>query len=98
MAEAFGLGSEDNLSACRGRHPHLGTFEPCGLPVKTLVLGATNTWFPMRLRALTLPRDESPVAHLVADLWKQLERSGGLAMHIGGEFPGLELELWGIRG
>lgn len=32
------------------------------------------------------------------DLWKQLERSGGLAMHIGGEFPGLELELWGIRG
>jgi type VI secretion system protein ImpJ len=32
------------------------------------------------------------------DLWKQLERSGGLAMHIGGEFPGLELELWAIRG
>ena len=32
------------------------------------------------------------------DLWKQLERSGGLAMHIGGEFPGLELEFWAIRG
>ncbi|MGZ8155391.1 MAG: type VI secretion system baseplate subunit TssK [Burkholderiales bacterium] len=32
------------------------------------------------------------------DLWKQLERSGGLAMHIGGEFPGLQLELWAIRG
>ena len=31
------------------------------------------------------------------DLWKQLERSGGLAMHIGGEFPGLELECWAIR-
>jgi type VI secretion system protein ImpJ len=31
------------------------------------------------------------------DLWKQLERSGGLAMHIGGEFPGLELEFWAIR-
>ncbi len=31
------------------------------------------------------------------DLWKQLERSGGLAMHIAGEFPGLELELWAIR-
>lgn len=29
--------------------------------------------------------------------WKQLERSGGLAMHIGGEFPGLELEFWAIR-
>jgi type VI secretion system protein ImpJ len=31
------------------------------------------------------------------DLWKQLERSGGLALHIGGDFPGLELELWAIR-
>jgi type VI secretion system protein ImpJ len=31
-------------------------------------------------------------------LWKQLERSGGLAMHIAGEFPGLEIEFWAIRG
>ncbi len=31
------------------------------------------------------------------EIWKQLERSGGLAMHIAGEFPGLELELWAIR-
>jgi type VI secretion system protein ImpJ len=30
-------------------------------------------------------------------MWKQLETSGGLAMHIAGEFPGLELELWAIR-
>jgi type VI secretion system protein ImpJ len=32
------------------------------------------------------------------ELWKQLEASGGLAMHIAGEFPGLELEFWAIRG
>ena len=32
------------------------------------------------------------------DLWKQLETSGGLAMHIAGDFPGLELEFWAIRG
>lgn len=32
------------------------------------------------------------------ELWKQLERSGGLAMHIAGEFPGLEIEFWAIRG
>ncbi len=31
------------------------------------------------------------------DLWKQLQQSGGLAMHIGGDFPGLELEFWAIR-
>lgn len=31
-------------------------------------------------------------------MWKQLESSGGLAMHIAGDFPGLELEFWAIRG
>jgi type VI secretion system protein ImpJ len=32
------------------------------------------------------------------DLWKQTEQSGTLAMHIAGEFPGLELEFWAVRG
>jgi type VI secretion system protein ImpJ len=31
------------------------------------------------------------------ELWKQLERSCNLALHVPGEFPGLELELWAIR-
>ena len=31
------------------------------------------------------------------ELWKQIERSGSLALHVAGEFPGLELELWAIR-
>jgi len=31
------------------------------------------------------------------DLWKQLAQSGGFAFHIGGEFPGLELEFWVIK-
>ena len=33
-----------------------------------------------------------------SDLWKQLESSGGLAMHVAGDFPGLSLEFWAIRG
>ncbi len=32
------------------------------------------------------------------EMWKQLESSGGLAMHIAGDFPGLELEFWAVRG
>ena len=32
-----------------------------------------------------------------SDLWRQLEQSGGVAMHIAGEFPGLELAFWAIR-
>ncbi len=31
------------------------------------------------------------------ELWKQLEKTGNLAMHIAGDFPSLELELWAIR-
>ena len=31
------------------------------------------------------------------DLWKQIEKSGSLVLHVGGDFPGLELELWAIR-
>jgi len=31
------------------------------------------------------------------ELWKQLERAGSLALHVAGDFPGLELELWAIR-
>lgn len=32
-----------------------------------------------------------------SDLWEQLSRSGGFSMHVGGEFPDLELEFWAIR-
>jgi type VI secretion system protein ImpJ len=32
------------------------------------------------------------------ELWRQLEKSGGLALHTAGDFPGLELECWAIRG
>lgn len=31
------------------------------------------------------------------ELWKQLETSGSLALHVAGDFPALELELWAIR-
>jgi type VI secretion system protein ImpJ len=33
-----------------------------------------------------------------SDMWKQLETSGGMAMHVAGDFPGLEIEFWAIRG
>jgi type VI secretion system protein ImpJ len=31
-------------------------------------------------------------------LWQELEKSGTIAMHFSGEYPGLELEFWAIRG
>lgn len=29
--------------------------------------------------------------------WKELQTSGGFALHVGGDFPGLEIEFWAIR-
>lgn len=32
-----------------------------------------------------------------SDFWRQLAGGGGFGLHIGGEFPGLQIELWAIR-
>jgi type VI secretion system protein ImpJ len=32
------------------------------------------------------------------EFWKQLEQNGSLALHLAGEFPGLTMEFWAIRG
>jgi type VI secretion system protein ImpJ len=32
------------------------------------------------------------------ELWSQLTTSGGMALHVAGEFPGMALEFWAIRG
>jgi type VI secretion system protein ImpJ len=32
------------------------------------------------------------------ELWGQLKSSGGIAMHLAGDFPGLAMEFWAIRG
>ena len=31
------------------------------------------------------------------DLWQAMQSSGGIAIHIGADFPGLTMELWAIR-
>jgi Domain of unknown function (DUF1998) len=72
MAQALGQSAWQNLPGCRGRHPHLGTFTECGLPVRTLGLGATNSWFAMQLRAFTLPQADDEIAQKVAENWGML--------------------------
>lgn len=73
MSQAFGQEAATSLPVCRGRHPHLDSFEACGRPTRTLVLGATNSWFPMQLRAFTLPRDHDPLNHSIVEFWPQLQ-------------------------
>lgn len=32
-----------------------------------------------------------------SEFWRELQQSGGFAIHVGGEFPNLEVEFWAIR-
>ena len=31
------------------------------------------------------------------ELWGEMEKSGAFALHLAGEFPGLDMEFWAIR-
>ncbi|MEU8799529.1 DUF1998 domain-containing protein [Spirillospora sp. NPDC048819] len=58
IRDAQGKRGEENLPHCRGRHPHLATFDPqgCDKRPKLLVVGASNQWFAKGLAALAVPQ------------------------------------------
>jgi hypothetical protein len=57
---------------CRGRHPHLGTSESCSQPPSTLLLGASNTWFPVQSSALAIPSQAGELAQQIDEDWALL--------------------------
>lgn len=71
MAQAFGKAGKENLPACRGRHPHLDMFEAkCGEEARAVLLGSTNSWFPITLSALAIPQTKDPISQLILDGWE----------------------------
>ncbi|MBV7243154.1 DUF1998 domain-containing protein [Streptomyces sp. MW-W600-10] len=75
IRDAMGERGRRNLPACRGRHPHLGTFERdgCREEATLMVAGASNQWFPITLSTLALPPgDTERVAELVEERWPEL--------------------------
>lgn len=80
MADAIGHAGERNLPACRGHHPHLGSFAPggCPEPTRTMVLGATNSWFASQLKLFSIPRAEEPLIQAVREHWSLLAPLAGV--------------------
>jgi hypothetical protein len=75
LGDAFGQKAENSLPRrCRGRHPHLGTVGGCEEQVKTILLGASNSWFPVSLSALSIPTREGEVDQKIAARWAVLEK------------------------
>jgi hypothetical protein len=77
IREAMGERGRRHLPRCRGRHPHLGTYEPngCDLDSVLMVAGASNQWFPLTLSALALPKGQGgDIDKLLDDHWPELEK------------------------
>lgn len=73
MADAFDR--EKFSIACPAHHPHLRLIEKdgCIQEAKTILLGASNSWFPMVLSALSIPSAEGKLGLLVEENWKDLK-------------------------
>ena len=69
---AFGKDAKHNLPGCRGRHPQLDKFEKCNEQPRTILLGASNGWFPIYLSALAIPTQKSLEEEIVEKYWDSL--------------------------
>jgi hypothetical protein len=107
LAQAFGARAAGFLPGCRGRHPHLDTFdEGCDQTPRAVLLGATNSWFPVNMSALAIPIASSPREHLLEEGWdtfqdtESLDELRGLLKGLkrSGSLPGIEKfepeEIW----
>lgn len=84
MGDAF---DTDEFIACRGHHPHLRMNDPkgCDQPAKTILLGASNSWFPMVMSAITIPRATDRLSQLIDKHWVKLK-----------DIPSLEVAKWAL--
>lgn len=99
MAHAFGKAGKENLPSCRGRHPHLDIFdEECDEEARAVLLGSTNSWFPITLSALAIPQAKDPLDQLIQDGWAVFQGITAEAMvpivvqtlKVTGGLPGIE--------
>jgi hypothetical protein len=68
MVDAFGDRGKEALPKCRGRHPHIGRVDPqCPERLRPVLLGASNSWFPVTLTTLAIPTKGDRIEQLVAD-------------------------------
>jgi hypothetical protein len=74
MADAF---DRDNFAIqCSGHHPHLRRTDKngCQETARTILLGASNSWFPIVMSALSLPpTTQDKLGLLIAEHWAALK-------------------------
>ncbi|GHV83688.1 hypothetical protein AGMMS50212_10280 [Spirochaetia bacterium] len=98
LVHAFGDEAVANLPACRGRHPHLTSYEKCDEEARTILLGATNGWFPINVSVLAIPLAGYTLSQLITDGWayfssvQNIEQLEGLLIAVkgGALLPGID--------
>ena len=91
LVDAFGDRGQQLLPKCRGRHPHLGRADAgCEERLRPVLLGASNSWFPVTLTVLAIPTKGDKLAQLLADKSDLLSDVGnqaelGLALKVLGK-------------
>jgi hypothetical protein len=68
LINALGMKGKQNMPKCRGRHPHLRSFDDdCDQQMKTILLGASNSWFSLNLSALSIPNTTGKLEELLTE-------------------------------
>ncbi len=83
LAEAFGHRNRAKMPFCTARRPHLRDYDPQGcqdphLPdqprrMRPLVLGASNTWFPLLMSSIAIPGATTRIDQIVEEDWATLQ-------------------------
>jgi hypothetical protein len=75
LSDAFSDPGRDELAPCKGRWPHLRKYDEkaCERSQRAILLGASNSWFPITLSALSIPSTSDKLGQLVELNWPELE-------------------------
>ena len=78
MSLAFGEEGKKNMPPCSGRRAHLRDSEDCDQQMKAILLGASNSWFPLSVAALYVPTGVDDLGRRVEEKWAVLEKAEGI--------------------
>ena len=75
MSDALSDEGKVELQQCKGRWPHLRKFDEnvCQGKQRAILLGASNSWFPVMLSALSIPSTTDKLGQLIEMNWAELE-------------------------
>ncbi len=74
MAQAFEKRRGAPWKRCGGAHPHLHSMEQCDEEVSIILLGATNSWFPVTVGSISIPERVDELEQMVEEKWSFLSK------------------------